>query len=202
MKAMYEPGLHLQRLRLVLPREGEEANLFLAECAFSSERYEEMSPLTLFAAEGEYTLRRVPSLQEGPMFRLTKKFVELYKYRMLIQTLVSRELKARYRGTFLGFFWSFINPLLLLIVYTIVFGYILGPRMPEFGSDPEALRALSVLRAFALAGLVLRLGSGVGQRAFGPGQSDQKDAVPHRDPAYRGRYQQFHPFPASDSPSC
>ncbi len=55
MKAMYGPGLQLQRLRLVMPREGDEANLFLAECAFSSEGYEEMSPLTLFAAEGEYT---------------------------------------------------------------------------------------------------------------------------------------------------
>lgn len=71
------------------------------------------------------------------MFKLTKKFGELYKYRMLIQALVSRELKARYRGTILGFLWSFINPLLLLIVYTVVFGYILGPRMPEFGQDPK-----------------------------------------------------------------
>ena len=37
----------------------------------------------------------------------------LPKYRGLIQSLVVRELKARYRGSVLGFFWSFINPLLL-----------------------------------------------------------------------------------------
>ena len=37
----------------------------------------------------------------------------LIRYRGLIQTLVTRELKARYRGSVLGFFWSFINPLLL-----------------------------------------------------------------------------------------
>jgi homopolymeric O-antigen transport system permease protein len=49
----------------------------------------------------------------------------LYRYRVLIQSLVSRELKARYRGSVLGFFWSFFNPLLLLTVYTIVFNYIL-----------------------------------------------------------------------------
>src|SRR5690242_18761825 len=44
----------------------------------------------------------------------------LLRYRGLIQSLVARELKARYRGSFLGFFWSFINPLLLLLIYTFV----------------------------------------------------------------------------------
>ena len=39
----------------------------------------------------------------------------LFRYRGLIQSLVARELKARYRGSVLGFFWSFINPLLLLL---------------------------------------------------------------------------------------
>lgn len=70
------------------------------------------------------------------MFRLLKKGKELYKYRVLIQNLVNRELKARYRGTILGFFWSFFNPLLLMIVYTIVFGFIIRPRVPEFGESP------------------------------------------------------------------
>jgi ABC-type polysaccharide/polyol phosphate export permease len=46
---------------------------------------------------------------------------QLPRYRGLIQTLVVRELKARYRGSVLGFFWSFINPLLLLLIYTFVF---------------------------------------------------------------------------------
>src|SRR4051812_2496890 len=47
----------------------------------------------------------------------------LFRYRGLVQSLVARELKARYRGSVLGFFWSFINPLLLLTIYTIVFKY-------------------------------------------------------------------------------
>jgi len=34
----------------------------------------------------------------------------LVRYRGLIQSLVARELKARYRGSVLGFLWSFINP--------------------------------------------------------------------------------------------
>jgi ABC-type polysaccharide/polyol phosphate export permease len=68
--------------------------------------------------------------------RLFKNLKELFKYRVLIQNLVSRELKARYRGTVLGFLWSFFNPLLLMVVYTIVFGFILKPRDPSIGASP------------------------------------------------------------------
>jgi len=50
---------------------------------------------------------------------------QLVRYRALIQSLVARELKARYRGSVLGFFWSFVNPLLLLLVYSFVFAYVL-----------------------------------------------------------------------------
>jgi ABC-type polysaccharide/polyol phosphate export permease len=49
------------------------------------------------------------------------EFRTLYRYRQLIATLTARDLKARYRGSILGFFWSLANPLLLLTVYTIVF---------------------------------------------------------------------------------
>ena len=54
----------------------------------------------------------------------------LARHRGLIQSLVTRELKARYRGSILGFFWSFVNPLLLLSIYTFVFAYIL-PNQEE-----------------------------------------------------------------------
>jgi ABC-type polysaccharide/polyol phosphate export permease len=45
----------------------------------------------------------------------------LYRHRQLIATLTARDLKARYRGSVLGYFWSLANPLLLLSVYTLVF---------------------------------------------------------------------------------
>jgi ABC-type polysaccharide/polyol phosphate export permease len=45
----------------------------------------------------------------------------LYRHRQLIAALTARDLKARYRGSILGYFWSLANPLLLLAVYTIVF---------------------------------------------------------------------------------
>ena len=55
----------------------------------------------------------------------------LLRYRGLIQSLVARELKARYRGSVLGFVWSFVNPLLLLSIYSFVFMTV----MP--GNDPR-----------------------------------------------------------------
>lgn len=54
-----------------------------------------------------------------------RNLAQLIRYRGLIQSLVARELKARYRGSVLGFFWSFVNPLLLLSVYSFVFGFVL-----------------------------------------------------------------------------
>jgi lipopolysaccharide transport system permease protein len=61
----------------------------------------------------------------------------LLRYRPLIQALVARELKARYRGSVLGFFWSFINPLLLLLIYTFVFSTVLPARQANL--EPYAL---------------------------------------------------------------
>src|SRR5688500_19943565 len=49
------------------------------------------------------------------------ELANLYRHRQLIAALTARDLKARYRGSLLGFFWSLANPLLLLAVYTIVF---------------------------------------------------------------------------------
>jgi len=45
----------------------------------------------------------------------------LWRHRQLIAALTARDLKARYRGSVLGYFWSLANPLLLLAVYTLVF---------------------------------------------------------------------------------
>ena len=61
----------------------------------------------------------------------------LLRYRGLISSLVARELKARYRGSILGFVWSFINPLLLLLIYSFVFTVVL-PNQTE-GIQPYAL---------------------------------------------------------------
>jgi ABC-type polysaccharide/polyol phosphate export permease len=67
----------------------------------------------------------------------------LLRYRGLIQSLVSRDLKARYRGSVLGFFWSFVNPLLLLLIYNFVFTHILLNRTE--GVQPYAVFMFTAL---------------------------------------------------------
>ena len=52
-------------------------------------------------------------------------FKEIYAYREMIFSLVRRDLKGRYKGSALGFFWTFLNPLLQLVVYTFVFSVIM-----------------------------------------------------------------------------
>ena len=66
-------------------------------------------------------------------------FRKLLQHRVLVHSLVTRELKARYRGSVLGFFWSFVHPLLLLAVYTIVFRYIFRPQQEGTETVPFAL---------------------------------------------------------------
>ncbi len=55
----------------------------------------------------------------------------ILRYRSLLKTLTGRELKARYRGSVLGYLWSLVNPLLLLVVYTFVFSTIFDPKDAE-----------------------------------------------------------------------
>lgn len=54
--------------------------------------------------------------------------VRTFRQRALVFALTRRELKARYRGSVLGFFWSLVNPLLLLAVYATVFRLVFTPR--------------------------------------------------------------------------
>ncbi len=52
-------------------------------------------------------------------------FKRLYNYRELLKSNVKKEIRGKYKGSFLGILWSFINPLLTVLVYAIVFPYIL-----------------------------------------------------------------------------
>lgn len=53
--------------------------------------------------------------------------------RELLIGLIRKDLKVKYQGSVLGFLWSLANPLLLLIVYTFVFGVVLKNGIPQFG---------------------------------------------------------------------
>ena len=58
---------------------------------------------------------------------------ELWKYRELIRNLVIRDLKVRYRNSVLGIAWSWVNPLLMMLVYTMVFNFLAAQSsLPNF----------------------------------------------------------------------
>jgi lipopolysaccharide transport system permease protein len=61
----------------------------------------------------------------------------VFRHRGLLLALTLRELKARYRGSILGFLWSLVQPLMLLAVYTFVFSVVFQPR--SAGAEPYAL---------------------------------------------------------------
>lgn len=63
------------------------------------------------------------------MFR---NFRELYQYRGLLLSLVQRELKARYRGSVLGFLWTFLNPTLQMLVYTLLFSVYMRQQIEHY----------------------------------------------------------------------
>jgi lipopolysaccharide transport system permease protein len=64
------------------------------------------------------------------------KLRELLQYRELIENLVVRDLKVRYKNSVLGFVWSLLNPLLLMLVFTVVFTVMIPnltiPKFPVF----------------------------------------------------------------------
>jgi lipopolysaccharide transport system permease protein len=57
---------------------------------------------------------------------------ELLRYRSLIWALTSRELRARYRNSFLGFLWTFMNPLFLMGVYSLMFTVFMPQQIPHY----------------------------------------------------------------------
>lgn len=57
---------------------------------------------------------------------------ELYNYREMLSNLVKKDLRTRYKGSVLGFLWTFVNPLLQLIVYTMVFSVIMRAGIDKY----------------------------------------------------------------------
>jgi lipopolysaccharide transport system permease protein len=94
-------------------------------------------------------LRSVPALRWTATSGLAAEVAEIIKRRDLLVLLVQKDLKVRYKGTALGFFWSLLNPLLMMLVYTAVFSVISRfpiPRYPLF-----LLSGLLPWNAFAIA---------------------------------------------------
>lgn len=59
-------------------------------------------------------------------------FKDLYNYRELLKTNIKKEIRGKYKGSLLGILWSFINPLLQVAVYAIVFPYLMRGTSPHY----------------------------------------------------------------------
>lgn len=63
---------------------------------------------------------------------MISRIKEIVEYRDMIKNLVKRDLRGKYKGSALGFLWTFINPLCQIIVYTIVFSVIVRNDLENF----------------------------------------------------------------------
>ena len=57
---------------------------------------------------------------------------ELFDYKEMIKSLVRQDLKGKYKGSFLGFLWTFLNPLFQLVIYTFVFDVIMKQNIEDY----------------------------------------------------------------------
>ncbi len=63
---------------------------------------------------------------------MIQRLKSIYDYRDMIYSLVRRELRGRYKGSVLGFLWTYINPLCQIIVYSVVFSTIFLVNIEKF----------------------------------------------------------------------
>ncbi len=66
------------------------------------------------------------------MERFKSRIHTFYKYKDLILELVRRDLKLKYRRSFLGYLWSVLNPLLIMIILTLVFSNLFKKQISNF----------------------------------------------------------------------
>ena len=71
-----------------------------------------------------------PPLKEW--FSLLFRLQEIFSYRSMLWGMILSELRTRYRGSTLGFLWTFVNPLLSLLVYTLVFSVIMRIKLAHY----------------------------------------------------------------------
>ena len=97
--------------------------------------------------------------------------IELYRCRTLVVSLVLKEVKLRYQGSVLGFLWTFLNPLLLMCVYTIIFSIFLRIKVDNYpvflfcGLIPWIWFSTSILEG---AGSLVRSGDLITRTLFPP----------------------------------
>ena len=80
--------------------------------------------------------------------KLNSQFGNFYKYRYLVKELVSKDIKLQYRNSFLGMFWTFLEPLLTMIVLSFVFNSLFGRDSSKVVNFPVFLLCGKLLHEF------------------------------------------------------
>ena len=75
--------------------------------------------------------------RQGSLGPVSNAISTVYDKRWLIWYFVQRELSKSYRGSFLGFAWAFLGPLVMIALYTLIFSKIIGLRFREVEGNPE-----------------------------------------------------------------
>lgn len=57
---------------------------------------------------------------------------EIYRFKEMFTSLVGKEIQARYKGSLLGFFWTLLNPLLMMVIYSLVFSQFMRLNIPNY----------------------------------------------------------------------
>jgi len=79
----------------------------------------------------------------------TNRPTSVFAYRSLIWIFATRDLKSRFKGTALGWVWSFLVPLATVIIYSLVFSVIIRVQPPPFGNGDEGVYAVWLLVGMA-----------------------------------------------------
>ena len=70
--------------------------------------------------------------EAGRMDKTVARLQGLYRYRALVKQLVLKDLKLKYRRSFLGYVWSVLNPLLVMVVMYLVFSKMFRFDVPNY----------------------------------------------------------------------
>ena len=84
-----------------------------------------------------------------------QRAINVWNYRELLGNLVRKELKVKYKNSVLGFVWTLLNPMLYLVVFSVVFTVVLKVQVPDY-----AIFFLSGLLAWNFFATALSAGTG------------------------------------------
>jgi lipopolysaccharide transport system permease protein len=129
-------------LEIELPAPDADYRIYVSPVSESGWGYQQGEKFWVVEASvraGEVTARTIHTTLTSLRWRgwakklpsvLAEPWLLLWRQRVLIASLVRREVLARYRGTAGDFLWSFLHPLLLMLTYLFVFGVVLQARFP------------------------------------------------------------------------